>query len=51
MVMVLMMGREAELKDGSKGIISQRILHMFTEAKRINSNEQHIDDEQNVQLV
>lgn len=51
MVMTMMLGREAELKDGSKGIISQRILNMFTEAKRVNSNEQHTDDEQNVQLV
>lgn len=51
MIMAMMMGREAELKDGSKGIISQRILSMFTEAKRVNSNEQHVDDDQNVQLV
>lgn len=50
-VLEIMQGREAELKNGSKGVISQRVLSMFTEAKRVNSNEQHVDDDQNVQLV
>lgn len=45
------MSREAVLELGAKGEISQRLLHMFTEAKRVNTNEQHMDEEQNIQLV
>lgn len=45
------MGYEARLIDGAKGSTAQRILGMFTEDKRISSNEQHMDEDENVQLV
>lgn len=51
MITQLLLGHETQLKGGARGPISARILNMFTESKRLNSNEQHMDEEQNLQPV
>lgn len=46
----LLRGYEAELADAAKGDVSLRILHLFSEVKRIQ-NEQPIDEEPTNQMV